>query len=691
MDGLGGYRHLTAPGAIGPLALRNRMLLCPMGDNLAGPDGTVSERQLDYYEARAAGGAALLLVGSVAIAHPDGSTAAEQTGCSDERFLPGLRALTDRAHRHGAAIAAQLVHNGPNAVLDIARGVPMLVPSVPPRLRMDALSGMVTPEELTAMTEPFVRPGSAIGYRVAEPDDLLALVERYADAADLARRAGFDGVEVHAGHGYVIDAFLSPATNTRDDEWGGTVARRARLLTVVLAAVRARVGDDLAVWCRLNGREVGKAGGEDIDQAIEVARLAEAAGAQAIHVTAYADPGRATGITDAHTPHEPGARVADAAAVRAAVTVPVITFGRLEPDDAEAVLARGDADFVAFGRKLLADPQLPAAVVAGAPAAARPCSYQYRCIGNIFLHRPLACAVSPDTTREGELLAGPVARAEHVLVVGGGPVGLEVAHRLGSAGHRVTLWEAGDRLGGTLGLAGAADPSMVPLVAWLEAEARQAGVDVALGRAATVGSVAELGPDRVLVATGASWARPDHLGRGCADDVLTPDDLARGPEEALDQLAGRVVVVGSGKVAVSLAAAARRRGCDVAVASPTAVLAPELGLPGRFRLVHDLGESGVAIHLDTTVVHVGARRVELHDGRELEADTVLWATDRRPRTDLAEGLRASGARVEVLGDATGAFGLEAGLLGAARAAAAIGRAPAAPGRRSTVDLAPTTG
>ncbi|QXC62943.1 FAD-dependent oxidoreductase [Aquihabitans sp. G128] len=665
------FPHLAAPGAIGPLALRNRMLLCPMGDNLAEPDGTISERQLAYYEARSAGGAALLMVGSAAIAYPDGATAAEQTALSHDDQLPGLRALTERVHAHGAAIAAQLVHNGPNAVLDIARGRPLLVPSIPPRLRMDQLSGMVTPDELTAMTEPFTRPGAGISYQVATEEDLAELVDRYAEAAARAEAAGFDGVEVHAGHGYVIDAFLSPLTNQRTDRWGGSVEGRARLLIEVLRAVRRRVGSGFAVWIRLNAREVGKDGGETLADALEVAALAEAAGAQAIHVTAYADPGRATGITAAHTPAVPGARVADAAAVKAAVGVPVITFGRLEPAAAEAVLAAGSADFVAFGRKLIAGPDLPEAVLAGRPEAARPCAYQYRCIGNIFLHRPLACAVSPDTADEVALRPGAARPAQHVLVVGGGPVGLEVAHRLAANGHRATLWEAADQLGGLLVLAGEVDPALAPLCAWLAAEAERAGVAVELGRTATVDAIAALGPDRVVLATGAAWAPPDPPD--ATVPVLTPDDLLAGPGE-LGALPDGTVVVGSGKVAASLAAAAARVGSGTTLLAPEAVIAPELGLPGRFRLVHDLGEAGVDVCPGTAVEAFSGAAVRLADGSERPATTILWAVERVPRTALAEGLRAAGLDVEVLGDATGAYGLEAGLAAAARFAARVGRA-----------------
>ena len=391
------HPHLLAPGQIGPVALRNRIVLAPMGDRLAHDDGTVSERQTAYLEARARGGAALILVGSASIAYPEGSYAPCQTAISDDRFVPGLRQLADRVHAHHAKIAAQLVHDGANSLLDIAEGRPMLVPSIPPRLRPDALSAMVTEAELSAMTRPFLSPRAALEYRVATEDDLAWLVGRFADAAGRAESAGFDGVEIHAGHGYVLDSFLSPALNQRDDEWGGNLENRARLLVEVIRAVRERVGDRLGVWCRLNAVERFRDGGESPDDLVEVAALAVAAGVDAVSVSAATDAGAALGVTEAHTPHEPGLLVPFAARVRATVTVPVITVGRIEPDAAEQILADGHADFVAMGRKLLADPDLPNKLVAGTPEQIRPCIYQYRCIGNIFLNEPVACVANAAT------------------------------------------------------------------------------------------------------------------------------------------------------------------------------------------------------------------------------------------------------------------------------------------------------
>ncbi len=672
------YPLLTAPTVIGPLALRNRMVLCPMGDDLAEPDGTVSQAQLDHYEARAAGGVGLLLVGSVSVAHPHGAHAAEQVAASQDAHVEGLAALARRAHRHGAAIGAQLVHAGPNAVLDIAEGRLMLVPATPPRLSMDALSGMVSAEEMEAMTEPFVRPGAAIAYREANEEDLAAVVARFAAAARRVAAAGFDAIEVHAGHGYLIDAFLSPRTNTRSDRWGGDVVGRSRLLVQVLEAIRAAVGPQVALWCRLNAREVGEEGGETLADAVAVARLAVAAGAQAIHASAYASPGRAIGITEAHTPHQPGARLGDAAVLRAAVDVPIITMGRLDAAAAETALAAGQADLIGFGRALLADPELPAAISAGDAGAARPCAYQYHCIGNIFLHRPLACAVRPETGVAVPTVARaePVATPQRILVVGGGPVGMEVAHRLASAGHRVTLREGSDRLGGLLVVGGACDPALAPLLSWLRRRVSETGVDVWLR--SPVGADGLVGPaddpfDQVILATGAPWARDPRL-----PGVITVDDLRRSADDPLALLnAGPAVVLGGGKAAVSIAGAARAQGREVTLVADGPVLAPELGLPGRFRLVHDLGESGVDTVTGVAVGSVAGGAVVLADGRELAAATVIDADPARrvAGSSLADAVGNTRPIVHLLGDATGAWGLEAGFQAAAELARSLTPTP----------------
>ncbi len=236
------YPHLLAPGRIGALELRNRILMCPMGDNLASEDGGVNERQLAYYEARARGGAALLLVGSTAVMYPRGAYNSTQTAVSDDRFIPGLSALAERVHRHGALLGAQLVHDGGTSLHDIESGRPVLVPSKPRRPQNDPLASHYTAAEVERMMSPFTTPTSRLEQRPATDEDLEEVTAAFASSAARCIEAGFDAVEIHAGHGYLIDSFLSPYSNQRDDRWGGSLDNRARLLRDVVTAVRAAVG-----------------------------------------------------------------------------------------------------------------------------------------------------------------------------------------------------------------------------------------------------------------------------------------------------------------------------------------------------------------------------------------------------------------------------------------------------------------
>jgi 2,4-dienoyl-CoA reductase-like NADH-dependent reductase (Old Yellow Enzyme family) len=623
------FSHLLAPGRLGSLELPNRIAMCPMGVNLGEGDGTVGERQAAWFEARARGGTGLVIVGSVAVAYPSGSFDHRQIAASDDAQLPGLQRLTDDVHRHGAAVAAQLVHGGTNSLLDIAEGRPLLVPSKKRPAAPDALSGMVTAEETAGMMAPFASPEAAYRVQEATDDDLAWVVGSFVAAARRAVDAGFDGLELHAGHGYLLHAFLSPSSNLRDDRWGGSAAARAELFTTVVRAVRAEVGPTFPLWARVGTFEAHREPGQRIDDALVAMGLGIDAGLDAIHVTAYGEPMVATGITDGHTPHEPGALLASAARVRAELGVPVIAMGRLTPEAAEHALAEGAADVIAMGRPLIADPELPNKLAAGERHRIRPCTYQYQCIGAIFLNAPVQCSMNPEAGHESEPAAPPTTAPRDVLVAGGGPAGLECARRLAERGHHVELWEATDRLGGRLAMAEQADPDLAGLLAWLVGGAEDAGVTIHLNR--SVGD--EVEADVLVWATGGEWTGLDDL---------------RGWLDGTDPLAEPLTIRGSSKAAVSLALRARNAGAAVTLAPDDPVLAPELGLPGRFRLVAAAEHAGVVIDADAT-----------------------------PSVNELTIRRSPGAsppphpEVHVIGDADGPGGLAAAFASAARAVNSI--------------------
>lgn len=675
----GSFDRLLAPGRLGTLELRNRILMCPMGDSLCEPDGTISANQAAYFEARAQGGAALLLVGSVSVSYPEGCFDDRQTAASDDRFLPGLLDLTDRVHRHGGRIAAQLVHNGAIALKDVAEGRPMLVPSVPKEARPDRYAAMVTEAELAAMSSPFTQPTSRVEYRIATEADIARVIGLFADAAERCVRAGFDGLELHGGHGYLIDEFLSPASNRRTDGWGGGLEGRARLLLDVIRAIRVRVGDAFPLWIRINAVEHHKTGGEVFEDQLRVIELAVAEGLDAVHVTAYADTDVSTGPTDGYAPHtyeayRPGSLTAYARVVKERVGVPVITFGRMEPHEAEQVLADGAADFVAMGRKLLADPDLPNKLAQGRTDDIRPCIYQYRCIGNIFVKESLRCVGNAATGREHDLAVGPSDRPRRVLVVGGGPGGLEAARVLAGRGHTVSVWEAGPVFGGMLRHAGLVDPLLDRYLGWLLRQVEQLGVDLVTGRRADVDAVRAARADEVVVATGASWARPAVPGADLPH-VRSVPELAPYLEGGSVLPDGPVVVLGGGKPGVSIARRFVDAGRAVTVVEPTHVFCGELGLPGRWRLVPDLERDGARLLGEAVVEEIRSDgvRVRVGDADEvLPAAVVVATASATPDDALVLALRAAGLEGHTVGDCGGIRRLEGANLDAAALALALG-------------------
>ncbi|HLG88270.1 MAG TPA: NADH:flavin oxidoreductase, partial [Alphaproteobacteria bacterium] len=271
------FQHLLSPGRIGSLELRNRIFMTPMGSNLADEDGITGERIRAYYAERAKGGAALITMGSVSIGYPEGSSNWRQEAISEERHIPGVRALADAVHAHGAKLCMQLHHAGLVAMNDMLDGRPVATPSIPPVGKSGDMMDGFLEDEYRIFTAPYTGMG-AVKYQVLTPQDIERLVQMYASAAERAKRAGVDAVEIHAGHGYIISSFLSPFTNQRADEYGGSIENRSRLLVDVVKGIRAAVGKDYPVLARIDSEEFLVDQGITVEDAKATARLAQAAG-----------------------------------------------------------------------------------------------------------------------------------------------------------------------------------------------------------------------------------------------------------------------------------------------------------------------------------------------------------------------------------------------------------------------------
>ena len=682
------YASLLQPGRIGSLETRNRIVMAPMGSNFAEADGHCGERIQAYYEARAKGGVGLLTMGVCAIAFPAGTAEPFQVGVSNDDFIPGLAEVARRAHRHGARIAMQLQHAGKTATRDLAAGRPIWVPSVPKRTPTTMMSAF-TKEELGTFVGALGQHKPQV--RVMDKADIAQMVEWFAAAASRAQQAGFDGVELHAAHTYIIAGFLSPYYHQRDDEYGGPIENRARLLVETLQAVKRRVGADFPVWVRLDGEELRTEGGITVGDAVAAARLSVQAGADAVSMSAYATITTGVAFTEAPLVHQPGGLVGYAAAVKKEVPVPVIAAGRISPEMADEGIGKGLFDFVAMGRKLLADPELPNKLAAGKAAQVRPCVYCYVCVSQIFINQRVKCAVNPQVGHEFEWPMTPATRSIHVLVVGGGPAGLEAARVAALRGHRVTLVERSDRLGGTLFFAGLAYNPNGRLLDSLVQQVRALPIELRFSTPATAALVAELKPDAIVVATGARRDAPAIPGAGLGH-VWSGDELRRlmtndGADEiarrklnlaqrALFKAGGilkvtdsaqalqglsrlwmplgrRVVIVGGGLVGLELAEFLIARERDVTVLEPSDKPGRELAIVRRWRVL-DAVEHHADLHRQATVTEITASDVRWTDREgqacRTEADSVILALGAEADDSVAAALSGCGVPVHRVGD-----------------------------------------
>ncbi len=639
------------------------------------------------------------------MAWPVGATSLHQPALSEDRFVPGLARLADAVHRHGARMIVQACHHGKTAGVDPMQGRDQLVPSVPlPAEEMDISA--ITMDELMRMAA--LTGGKKATQREATTEDIAWVVDQFAAAAARIQSAGMDGIEIHAAHGYLLSTFLSPRFNRRTDDYGGSLANRARLLAEVVGAVLDRCGDDFAVVVRLDGMEYAE-GGITPEMAVRHAVIASAAGAHAVHVTASAPNAMGTGFTDGPLPWQPDQYVGLAAAVKLAVEIPVIAVGRIMPDAAEKHIAADEFDYVSMGRQLLADPDIPAKLLARRPGMVRTCINCYVCVAQNFWDGTPVCAVNAELGHYDEGRIEPAEIRGHVVVVGGGPGGMEAARVAATRGHRVTLLEKSAELGGTARFSSLTTPMNAELVRYLSNAVQDLDVDVRLSTPATVDLMRQLSPRAVVVASGARRVRPDVPGADLphvlsGDDLralLTGDDPAAarrlpwhrrmvvsvgrrlGLTRDMDRVRrlsrrwmplGRdVVVVGGGLVGVELAEFLAERDRNVTVLEPGEKLGVEMAHPRRARALHEARGHGVHFVTGAELVAIRAGEVEyrVDDGAQtVPASQVIVASGVVPDDSLAEQLTAAGFDVRVVGDA-GAVGY---IEGAVRSGYLAGRA-----------------
>jgi 2,4-dienoyl-CoA reductase-like NADH-dependent reductase (Old Yellow Enzyme family)/thioredoxin reductase len=606
--------------ALGNLRLRNRILMAAMGNNFSHTDGTISDRAIAYYAARAHGGAGLI------ITETSGGLGRHRTRgiCAyDDSFLPGLRRLADSVHGEGGAMALQLHHAGRLADPGIT-GVPALAPS------------------------PIARTAGGPVPKKMSPEEIEATVADFAAAARRAKRAGFDAVEVHGAHGYLIHQFLSPRLNHRKDSYGGSPENRGRLAFEVLRRVRKEVGEAFPVIFRLSAREYAE-GGYPLEEAVDWAVEAERAGASALHVsggTTESLPGAARVIPPMTFPE--GFHLPLAAAVKKRVGIPVIAVGRLgNPEVAERVLREGLTDLVAAGRAFLCDPDWPRKAFQGEADRIRPCVACNYCIWKLFQQEDLTCFQNALLGNEYRYRLDPAEKVKKVLVIGGGPGGLEAARVARKRGHRVTLWEKSSSLGGQMRLA-----SIPPhketfrrALDWLIREVEHEGIEIRLNTEGNSGNIPEEKPDGVILAAGARPIFPETFS---GPKVMTAWDVLAGKETGKE-----VLILGGGMVGMEAAEFLSANECRVTVVEMLPKPAADMEGTTRALLLERLPASGIAVKLSTKVEQVRDGRVwvESKEGKVcLEADTIVLALGAHPNGEILQALKGKVSPLFPVGD-----------------------------------------
>jgi 2,4-dienoyl-CoA reductase (NADPH2) len=626
------FRTLLAPGRIGTMAVRNRIVMSPMETMYGTPEGLPSDRTIAYFAARAAGGVGLITVGATGIdpLHPE-TPGGLQIATDDA--IAAHRRLVEAVREHGARIQPQIVHAGPDGLGPEMHGVTSLGPSV-------------IPSYLTG------RPSAE-----ATKEQIAAILDQFRAAVVRVREAGYDGIELHAAHGYMfLGSFLAPQRNRRGDRYRGTsVEGRIRVVLEALAAIRGEVGADFPITLRISGYE-RVAAGRPVHDTASIAPLLVEAGVQAFHVSGGVIDRLVTGMVNGADAGD-GLNVGAAAAVKEAVDVPVIAVGRLhDPLVAEAVLADGRADFVAMGRPLLADPDLPRKLAAGEAARVRRCISCENCIDTLEEKLATECAVNPFTGHELDRVVLRAERPLRVVVAGAGPAGLEAARLADVAGYDVVLLERATRLGGALVAASVVHPENRPYLQWLVAEVERSEVAVRLDEAATVETIAALAPDAVVVATGGAEVYPAIAG----DDLplvsrgLDPDRIPEGR---------RVVVVGGRLAAVEYAETLAADGRLVSLLETGPEIGAEFGLKRRTEHFDRIDRLGITVHVGCVVEEITESSVRYTPangtGRQLPADAVVLAGTVVPDRALGDAIagRLPGTPVHVIGDAAAGLGL----------------------------------
>jgi 2,4-dienoyl-CoA reductase-like NADH-dependent reductase (Old Yellow Enzyme family)/thioredoxin reductase len=625
------FNYLFTPIRVGTLTLKNRIVMPPMERNWATRDGAVTDRYLAHYEECARGGPGLIVVEATFV-DPVGRGRLNQLGIYKDELVPGLRQLVDAVHRHGVPISIEIHHAGRQTSSAVTGSQPVSASPVPcPQ------AGNEVPREMTVQ-------------------EIRQVVHRYAEGARRAKEAGFDAVEVHGAHGYLPLQFLSPWANRRTDEYGGSPENRMRFPLEIVAAIQEKVGPDFTLGYRFSADEFME-GGLTLDDTTLFAQSLEKNGVNYLHVTGgiYEN----FEIISAPMGVPLGAFVPLASGIKGVVKIPVLAVNRIkDPIQAEKILADGHADLISIGRGMLADPQLPRKAREGRVDDIVLCiSCNEGCNARLGEQLDVTCVMNPAVGREREFALKPAAVRKRVMVVGGGPAGMEAARVAAMRGHDVTLYEKEVELGGQVRLASVPPTreELGDLTRNLVHQLEMLGVRIKLGTAVTPELVAQKAPDALVLATG---AKPKTLHVAGADRlfVVSAWDVL----ERKVPVGQNVVVIGGDRVGAETAEYLLDQGKTVHLVEESSAIAYDMEVSCRLlyhkriqtydrfkahtgRAVREIADDGVVI--DRTRCFGPMEEVKL-----APVDTVVVSAGRVSNDDLTKMLVGFKGEVHSVGD-----------------------------------------
>lgn len=624
-----GYEKLFTPYKIGNMEVKNRIGISPMGTNSAFVNGRKDAQEIDYFIERAKGGAGIIYMGCQMLNEKIAQGSME--GYLDTfTVLPSLTSVCDGVHRYGAKIVCQLSPGtGRNAFPDTYGNPPISASAIPSVFNPDMMCHALTKEEIAEMME---------GFKFS---------------AGVARDAGYDAIEIHAHAGYLIDQFMSPVWNKRTDEYGGSPENCARFPREIIQAIKSVVGDQMPVIFRIS-LDHRFEGGRTMEDSIKLLKVLEEAGVDAFDI----DAGCYETLDYIFPPSYLGescmAYVCEEA--RKAVSVPLINAGTHNPDTALALIESGNADFVNMGRALIADPELPRKLLEGRPEDVRPClrCNEY-CIGRIWnYHTKLSCAVNPQAMEEVRFAIQKTEKPKNVVVIGGGPGGMEAARVAALEGHKVTLFEKDSKLGGVMGDICTAEfkRNIKKLTKWYEVQLEKLGVEIHLNTEITGEEALLETCDHIIIGCGAKPITPPIPGID-GDNVITMLDAHR--DQSLIKGENIVVCGGGASGCDGALEIASELGRKVTVVEMLPECGKDVFFINKITLFRRLAESGVQLMTNTKVISIDkdGLTVEKADGtnEKIAADTVISAFGMKADLTTVDAVKAKyHTKTRVVGD-----------------------------------------